>query len=244
LELKKIHIIGSSIASRFGIEEKSWPELFADQLASKALVTHEIQYGLNFSRSIPFIANVEPVDMLVLHYGIAVGWPVSYRKVDIKLGTTPLKNEYAYHQPIGKGRSPSRRIKNRIKFRVRNAVKYLLFLTGQYKPRVNQGDLEDQVAAVLSVAQNRAKEVVWIQHVPAWSMRTLVERWYYKNYVSRIERFALKHAQAGVTFVIPDEPLTDAKNYALDTTHLSSAGHIAYAQMMRQLPVIERVLAS
>jgi hypothetical protein len=213
-------------------------------LAGQAQVTHEIQYGLNFSRSIPFIAKIEAVDILILHFGIAVGWPVSYRKVDIKLGTTPLKNEYAYHQPIGKGRSPSRRIRNRIKFRARNAVKYLLFLTGQYKPRVNQGDLEDQVAAVLSVAQSRAKEVVWIQHVPAWSMRTLVERWYYKNYVSRIEKFALKHAQEGVTFVIPDAPLTEANNYALDTTHLSSAGHVAYSKMMVDLPVIKRVVGN
>jgi hypothetical protein len=99
------------------------------------------------------------------------------------------------------------------------------------------------VAAVLSVAKNKASEVIWIQHVPAWSMRTVVERWYYKSFVARIERFAEKHAHNQVTFVIPDSPLTDVTNYALDTTHLSSAGHVAYASAIQNLPVVQRLLS-
>ena len=242
MERLRIHIIGGSIASKFGIKDESWPELFAAELSNKAVVTHEIQNGLNFSRAIPHIAQSDQVGILILHFGIAVGWPVSFRKVDIKFGTTPLKNEYAYHQPAGKGRNFPRRVKNRIKFRVRNGIKYLLFLSGQYKPRVSASDLEDQVAAVLSVAHTRAKEIVWIQHVPAWSMRTLVERWYYKSYIARIKSFAQKHAQSDVTFVIPEEPLTDARYYLLDTTHLNSAGHRAYSEMVLSLPVIQQAL--
>ncbi len=242
MERLKIHIVGSSIASRFGIEDKSWPEIFAGHVESRAEVTHEILYGMNFSRSIPLLTATKPVDILILHFGIAVGWPVSFRKVDIKLGMTPLKNEYAFHQPNGRGRNFQSRMKNRIKFRLRNGVKYLLFATGQYKPRVSSRDLEDQVVAVLSVAKNKASKVIWIQHVPAWSMRTVVERWYYKSFVARIEIFAEKHAQNQVTFVIPDSPLTDVTNYALDTTHLSSAGHVAYASAIQNLPVVRRLL--
>jgi len=158
LEKLKIHIVGGSIASRFGIEERSWPEILTEDFSGKADVTHEILYGMNFARSIPLIAALPEVDVLILHFGIAVGWPVSFRKVDIKLGTTPLINEYAYHQPNGRGRNWQRRLRNRVKFRLRNGVKYLLFLTGQYRPRVDARDLEDQVSAVLAVAQHTQKK--------------------------------------------------------------------------------------
>ena len=242
MERSRIHIVGSSIASRFGIEEPSWPELLAEKYKKVADVTSEIQYGLTYNRVIPMLSEVPHVELLVLHFGIAVGWPVSFRKVDIKLGTTPIKNEYAFHQPIGKGRSVKSRIKNRIKFRARNLLKYLLFMTGQYRPRVNTGDLEDQINAVISVAQSRAKEIVWIQHVPAWSMRTFVERWYYERYVKRIRWFAERNANRGVTFIIPEGPLVDAQNYALDTTHLSARGHREYAEFMSQVDAMRKLL--
>ncbi len=119
----------------------------------------------------------------------------------------------------------------------------MLFATGQYRPRVNSRDLEDQISAVLSVALEKANEVIWIQHVPTWSMRTVVERWYYKSFLSRIEIFANKYAQNRVTFVIPNVELTNVENYARDTTHLSSSGHIAYARAVRELQVVQKLLS-
>jgi len=241
LEKAKIHIVGSSVASRFGIEQECWPEIFAARCSNKAEVSFEIQYGLTYTRVIPMLSELAHSDLLILHFGIALGWPVSFRKVDFKLGTTPLKNEYAYHQPIGKGKTPRSRLKNRAKFRARNALKYLLFFTGQYRPRVNSKDLEDQINAVLAVAHTKSKHVVWIQHVPAWSMRTLVERWYYKRYIERIRWFAEKPG-SGVTFIVPEGSLVDAKNYALDTTHLSVEGHKTYADFIQQIDAVKQLI--
>ncbi len=243
MERLTIHIIGSSNASRFAIETDSWPEILAASLLEKADVTHEILNGLNFSRSIPLIASLGKVDLLILHFGTAVGWPVSLIKVDTRLGTTPLKNEYSFHQPTWRGRNLKSKVKNQIKFRLRNGVKYLLFATGQYKPRVGTHDLEDQITAVLAVAKKKTSEVIWIQHVPAWSMRTIVERWYYKRYLTRIEKFVGEHAQNQVTLVIPDGSLSKTENYALDTTHLSSAGHVAFASAIQNLPAVRRLLS-
>ena len=241
MEQKHLHIIGSSIASRFGINSPSWPELLAEQFGSDLRVTYETQDGMTFTRAIPLIGKMESSDLLILHFGIAVGWPVSLRKVDIKLGTTPLKNEYAFHQPSGKGRTTRSRLKNRVKFRLRNGLKYVLFLLGQYKPRVNSRDLQDQISAVLSVAHSKAAEVIWVQHVPAWSMRTHVERWYYRRYISRIKWFAETIKPVGTYFIIPSDELARAENYAQDTTHLSAAGHQAYFEYFSQLPIIKKL---
>ena len=235
--------MGSSIASRFGIDEPSWPELVAEKFSVSAKITSEVQYGFTYSRVIPFISDVPHVDLLIIHFGILVGWPVSFRKVDTKLGTTPLKNEYFFFQPIGMGKSVKSRIKNRIKFRARNLLKYLLFMTGQYKPRVNPKDLEDQINAVISVAHSRAKEIIWIQHVPAWSMRTFVERWYYERYLSRIRRLAERNSHLGVTFIIPEGSLVDAQNYTMDTVHLSARGHREYANFICQVGAMKKLLS-
>ena len=238
---KHIHIVGSSIASRFGIDSPSWPELLSQYLDGDLQVSYETQDGMTFTRAIPLISNMESADVLILHFGIAVGWPVSFRKVDIKLGTTPLKNEYAFHQPRGKGHTAKGRLKNRVKFRLRNGLKYLLFLLGQYKPRVNPRDLQDQISAVLSIAHSKTKEVIWIQHVPAWSMRTYVERWYYRRYISRVKWFAETIKPVGTYFIIPSDELARVENYAQDTTHLSAEGHRAYFEYFSQLPVIKKL---
>ena len=42
MERLRIHIVGSSTASRFGIDEPSWPELLAEKYKEVADVTSEI----------------------------------------------------------------------------------------------------------------------------------------------------------------------------------------------------------
>ena len=72
-------------------------------------------------------------------------------------------------------------------------------------------------------------------------MRTFVERWYYKRYIERIRWFAEKPG-SGVTFIVPEGSLVDAKNYALDTTHLSVEGHKAYADFIQQIDAVKRLI--
>lgn len=181
------------------------------------------------------INNLPKSDVLVLHFGTSVAWPTPVIDIGHKFGFQ-IHNEVAFHQPPKPySGSPTVKIKKILRLRLRNLVKYLLFFTGAYRPKVSIREIEDQVRAVLAIASRRTDRVIWVQHRSLQSMRIIVERKmydrYYKRFISAIKEFApenLTLIELGPDFLI-------SENYLMDGVHLSEQGHYSLAHRLAPL---------
>lgn len=197
---------------------------------------HRSQGGLTLVRSIDLIDDLPRAEVLVLHFGTSVAWPSPVVRIGMRLGME-MHNETAFHQPphpYQGGILP--RLRKQARLRLRNAMKYLLFFAGAYRPKVSVREIDDQVRAVLAISTKRADRVIWIQHRSLQSMRLFVERTVYRRYYRRLVRAINDNLQSGVELIELDSAFMVSANYLLDGVHLSEKGHAEIARV-----ILERI---
>jgi len=218
--------VGSSAASNFADlhPDCSWPELLREELKGQADVRVILRGGLTPIRTIDELLHIEPCDLLILHMGTSIGWPAPIVTWGHKLGID-FHSEHSLHQPAFRSTSRLRRIRGFFKARTRNFVKYLLFFTGMYKPRVNLAELNEQIQTVLDLGYLKAPRIIWIQHRALQHRRIFLERKIYSRFYKRI--IEELHLRVGENLVLirEDREFLTPENYLLDYVHLSPQGH-------------------
>jgi hypothetical protein len=232
----KIFVIGGSASNNFGnaAETLSWPELLAANLGDYADVTHLSRSGLTFVRGVNKLAEVESADILIMHFGTSVGWPISIIKAGTVMGID-FATDHGFHQPTGVSTVKKRRVKNFLKRSFRNSIKYLLFFAGLYKPRASKREMNDQIEAVINLALKKSDRLIWIQHRAFMNHRIVLEKWVYDRYYKKIMQILSGMDVKGLTVLeIPDDFMV-ADNYLFDCIHLSGQGHKRLEQMVREV---------
>jgi hypothetical protein len=163
-------------------------------------------------------------DLLLLHFGTAIGWPVSIVKKGTLYGIN-FTSEFGFHQPAFKSTTARRRLKSFWKARFRNLIKYLLFFLGLYKPRVNRKEINDQIRAVVEVAKSKSQKIVWIQHKALTHRNIFLERQSYKRYYREIQESLIPYASSELLIIELPNSFLVQENYLLDSIHLSAKGH-------------------
>lgn len=233
MERQKIMVIGGSASSNFGNAPYTvaWPELLAQSLKDSADITHHSQGGLTFVRGIQELAEIEHVDVLIMHFGTSIGWPTTVVKAGTVMGID-FATDYGFHQPAAISPVKKVRVKKFLKRRFRNAVKYVLFFLGLYKPRASKRELNDQIQAVIQLAKHKTDKLIWIQHRAFLNPRIALEKWVYDRYYKKIMR-TLKSMQVdGLTILEIPDSFGIADNYLFDCIHLSAKGHQLLATMV------------
>ena len=235
MERTKILVIGGSASNNFGNapDTLAWPELLAKNLTDSADVTHLSRGGLTFVRGMNELAGVSTADILIMHFGTSIGWPISIIKAGTVMGID-FASDHGFNQPTGVSKVKSRRVKKFIKRSFRNAVKYVLFFTGLYKPRASRRELNDQVEAVVQLAQHKTGRLIWIQHRAFLNRRILLEKLVYDRYYRKIMKTLKRLQIEGLQVLeIPDDFIV-AENYLFDCVHLSSKGHVELEAIIRK----------
>jgi len=236
MERLKITVIGGSASNNFGHPPDSlgWPELLAKDLALTTDLIHVSRGGLTFVRGMNEITEIDSADVLIMHFGTSIGWPISIVKAGTVMGID-FASDHGFNQPTGISKVKSHRVKNCFKRGFRNSVKYLLFFTGQYKPRASRHELHDQVEAVIHLAQHKTDRLIWIQHRAFLNHRIWLEKWVYERYYKKIMKTLNGLGVQGVSVLtIPDEFML-AENYLFDCVHLSSKGHERLEKLVREV---------
>lgn len=235
MERLKISVIGGSASNNFGNAPDSlaWPELLAKNLAQSADLTHVSRGGLTFVRGMNEIAEIDSTGVLIMHFGTSIGWPISLVKTGTAMGID-FASDHGFNQPTGISTKRTRRVKNFFKRSFRNIVKFVLFFTGQYKPRASRRELKDQIEAVIHLAQHKTDRLIWIQHRAFLNHRIWLEKWVYERYYKQIMKTLDGLGLKEVTVLeIPDEFMV-AENYLFDCVHLSSKGHERLEKLVRE----------
>lgn len=236
MEKVKILVIGGSASNNFGNPPDSlaWPELLAKNLSHTAEVSHISRSGLTFVRGIKELADVTYTDVLIMHFGTSIGWPISLVKAGEILGID-FATDYGFNQPTGVSKVRIVRVKNFFKRSFRNSVKYVLFFSGLYKPRASRRELDDQIEAVVNLAKQKSTYLIWIQHRAFLNHRIFLEKvvydWYYKEILTRLKYWETEGLKV---LEIPDDFVV-AENYLFDCVHLSSKGHIELEKLVGKL---------
>jgi hypothetical protein len=236
MERLKIFAIGGSASNNFGnaAETLAWPERLAHNLGDYADVTHLSRSGLTFVRGINKLAKVDSADVLIMHFGTSIGWPISIIKAGTVMGID-FATDHGFNQPTGVSAVKKRRVKNFFKRSFRNTVKYILFFVGLYKPRASKRELNDQIEAVINLALKKSDRLIWIQHRAFMNHRIVLEKWVYDRYYQKIMQILKGMDVMGLTVLeIPDDFVV-AENYLFDCIHLSSQGHKRLEQMVREV---------
>jgi len=235
MERLKIFVIGGSASNNFGNapETWAWPERLAQNLGDYADVTHLSRGGLTFVRGMNELAEVDSADVLIMHFGTSIGWPVSIIKAGTVMGID-FASDHGFNQPTGISKVKSIKVKKFANRTFRNGIKYILFFAGLYKPRASERELKDQVEAVVNIAQHIAKRIFWIQHRAFLNPRIVLEKWVYDRYYRKIMRTLKGLDVEGLTVLeIPDDFVV-ADNYLFDCIHLSTQGHKLLEEMVRE----------
>ena len=236
MERTKIFVIGGSASNNFGNapDALAWPELLAKNLGESAELTHLSREGLTFVRGMNELAEVNASDVLIMHFGTSIGWPISIIKAGTVMGID-FASDHGFNQPTGISKVKNRRVKKFFKRCFRNAVKYLLFFTGLYKPRASKRELNDQVEAVVHLAQHKTSRLIWIQHRALLNHRIFLEKWVYDRYYRKIMRTLKRLKVEGLSVLeIPDDFVV-SENYLFDCIHLSSQGHQRLEKLVREI---------
>ena len=235
MERLKISVIGGSASNNFGNAPDSlaWPELLAKNLAQSADLTHVSRGGLTFVRGMNEISEIDSTQVLIMHFGTSIGWPISLVKTGTAMGID-FASDHGFNQPTGVSTVRERRVKNYFKRSFRNGVKYVLFFTGQYKPRASRRELKDQIEAVIHLAQHKTDRLIWIQHRAFLNHRIWLEKWVYERYYKQIMKALDGLGLKGVSVLeIPDEFMV-TENYLFDCVHLSNKGHERLEKLVRE----------
>ena len=228
-------MLGSSAATSFKTtdQSKSWPLLLKNELPEGIDFRVQIRSGLTFVRSIPDLIDDGKVDLFIFHFGTAIGWPTSVVTRGIVLGVN-FTSEFGFHQSAFKSTSRIRQFKAKLRAMLRNSIKYALFFTGQYKTRINRREIEDQIQAVVNLAQKRSKRVIWIQHQALQHRSIFLERRSYFRYYKEIIKCLERHESPNFTVITLPNSFLVQENYLLDCVHLSEKGHQELHKLVRE----------
>lgn len=231
---QSITVLGGSAASSFNDAEiKSWPYLLKASLPPTIEFRIETRPGLTFVRALNELLDFPNEDLLILHFGTSIGWPISVVRAGHKLGID-FTSEFGLHQPAYKSSKLARRLRRAVRTRFRNSVKYVLFFLGLYKTRVSRREIEDQINAVIHLASKQSKRIMWVQHQALQNRRIYLERRSYKKYYKEILRALQKHESGKFKLITLPEDFLVQDNYLLDCVHLSEQGHRLLAQMLQK----------
>lgn len=231
---QSITVLGGSAASSFSnVENKSWPYLLKATLPSSIEFRIETRSGLTFVRALNELIDFPDEDLLILHFGTSIGWPVSLVRVGHRLGID-FSSEFGLHQPAYKSSKIARRLRREVRTRFRNIVKYCLYFLGLYKSRVSRREIEDQIAAVVHLASKQSKRIMWVQHQALQNRRIYLERRSYKKYYKEILRALEKHESDKFKLITLPESFLVQENYLLDCIHLSEKGHRTLADILQK----------
>ena len=232
--LKSITVLGGSAASSFNNpQENSWPYLLKKSLPPEIIFKIETRGGLTFVRAITELADFPDEDLLILHFGTSIGWPMSIIRIGHKLGID-FSSEFSFHQPAFKSSSKIRALSRVFKVKFRNFIKYLLYFTGLYKSRISRREIDDQIKAVVLLAKKQSKKIMWIQHQALQNRRIFLERRSYKKYYKEIIKSLEKYESPDFKVItLPDSFLVQ-ENYLLDCVHLSDKGHQELFKLVRE----------
>ena len=232
--LQSITVLGSSAAASFKStdQSKSWPLLLKNELPKEIDFKVQIKSGLTFVRSIPELIDDGKVELFIFHFGTAIGWPTSVVTRGIVLGVN-FTSEFGFHQSAFRSTNRIRQFKAKLRAILRNSVKYALFFTGQYKTRINRREIEDQIQAVVDLAQKKSKRVIWIQHQALQHRSILLERRSYLRYYKEIIKCLEKHESPNFTVITLPNSFLVQENYLLDCVHLSENGHLQLVELVK-----------
>lgn len=231
---QSITVLGGSAASSFSnVENKSWPYLLKATLPSSIEFRIETRSGLTFVRALNELIDFPDEDLLILHFGTSIGWPVSLVRVGHRLGID-FSSEFGLHQPAYKSSKIARRLRREVRTRFRNIVKYCLYFLGLYKSRVSRREIEDQISAVVHLASKQSKRIMWVQHQALQNRRIYLERRSYKKYYKEILRALEKHESDKFKLITLPESFLVQENYLLDCIHLSEKGHRTLADILQK----------
>ena len=235
MERKKITIIGGSASSNFSNapDTVAWPELLAIDLKDSSEVSHRSQGGLTCVRGIQELAEIDHCDVLIMHFGTSIGWPTTVVKAGTVMGID-FATDYGFHQPATLSPVKSKRVKRSLKRRFRNAVKYVLFFLGLYKPRASKRELNDQIQAVFQLAKHKTKRKIWIQHRAYLNPRIALEKWVYERYYKKIMKSLNSIKDDGLTIIEIPHSFQVFDNYLFDCIHLSAQGHKILAELVKE----------
>ena len=226
-------MLGGSAASSFSdLKEKSWPYLLKAELPQNIEFKIETRAGLTFVRALNELLDFPNEDLLILHFGTSIGWPVSIVNKGYKFGID-FESEFGLHQPPYRSKGTFNKFKKGLKVRIRNGIKYLLFGLGLYRSRVSRREISDQINAVVHLASKQSKRIMWVQHQALQNRRIFLERQSYKKYYKEILKALEKHKSANFAVItLPNEFLVQ-ENYLYDCIHLSERGHRELASILK-----------
>jgi len=231
---QSITVLGGSAASSFGdIKEKSWPYILKAKLPDSIEFRVETRPGLTFVRALNELLDFPNEDLLILHFGTSIGWPVSIVRTGHRLGID-FTSEFGLHQPAFRSSKLVNRLRRAVRMRFRNSVKYTLYFLGLYKSRVSRREIEDQINAVVHLASKQSKRIMWVQHQALQNRRIYLERRSYEKYYKEILRALEKHESDQFKLVTLPDSFLIQENYLLDCIHLSEKGHQIIAEILQQ----------
>jgi hypothetical protein len=231
---QSITVLGGSAASSFSDDQsKAWPYLLKASLPESIDFRIETRPGLTFVRALNELLDFPTEDLLLLHFGTSIGWPVSLVKHGHRLGID-FASEFGLHQPAYRSSKWAKRVKRALRMRFRNIVKYTLFFLGLYRSRVSRREIADQIDTVIHLASKQSKRIMWVQHQALQSRRIFLERHSYEKYYKEILRALEKHESDTFKLIsLPDEFLIP-ENYLLDCIHLSEKGHRELSEILKK----------
>jgi hypothetical protein len=230
---QSITVLGGSAASSFSdADKKSWPYLLKSELPQNIDFKIETIGGLTFVRALNVLLDYPNEDLLILHFGTSIGWPVSVVKYGHRFGVD-FTSEFGLHQPAYKSKRFLRKVNQSLRMRVRNTVKYILFGLGLYKSRISRREIADQIDAVVHLASKQSKRIMWVQHQALQNRRIYIERRSYQKYYKEILNALEKYESPNFALItLPDDFLVQ-ENYLLDCIHLSEQGHRDLATLLK-----------
>jgi len=187
MKRRLVQIIGGSASTAYALDEGQlpWPDLIRKRFPNLE-IRHINQPLMTLVQSMNHIQDLEKSDLLVLHFGTSVGWPEPVVKIGHKFGMG-LHNDHSFQQPPKNySGTLKRRLGKSLKLKIRNLIKYLLFILGLYKPRASLREMGDQVGVVARVAREKATTVIWIQHQSIQTSRIVLERSFYPVTTERL----------------------------------------------------------
>jgi hypothetical protein len=225
LKKLRIAVVGGSACSAIGLRDDSyaWPRILQKDI--KCELTHVSIGGLTLVRSIKHLIDLPPCDILVLHFGTSIGWPVSLAEMQDKFGIK-FSSEFGLHQPLrAKDMNLLTRLRKFTKQKIKNSIKYLLFFLGLYRPKVSIHEIEDQIDAVANVLHDKARHIIWIQHRVLQNSHTFVERLFYRRYYKKVLSLVETSSRVKILSMPISEEFISTENYLSDWVHLSEIGH-------------------
>lgn len=230
---QSITVLGGSAASSFSdAVNKSWPYLLKAELPQDIVFKVETRGGLTFVRALNELLDFPNEDLLILHFGTSIGWPVSVVKHGHRFGID-FASEFGLHQPPYRSKGFLNKFNKGLRVRIRNTIKYILFALGLYKSRVSRCEIADQIDAVVHLASKQSKRIMWIQHQALQSRRIFVERRSYEKYYKEILAALEKHKAPNFVLVTLPEDFLVQENYLFDCIHLSEKGHRRLADLLK-----------